>query len=97
MTWRSELSQGTDVRRAWDCPELLQGSQRAEGCTGWGNGKDACALLCSLTGQMEVQHRQWSSRSCTRNLLLLLPLGGINVTVLREGVSAAPRHETRPK
>lgn len=30
MTWRTELSLGADVQNAWDCPELLQGSKRAE-------------------------------------------------------------------
>lgn len=71
MTWRTELSHGADVQSAWDCPELLQGSKRAEGFTSWGNGKDSCALLCSLTGQKEVQRRQWSSPSSAGNLLRL--------------------------
>lgn len=69
MTWRPELSHGAGVQSAWVCPELLQGSKWAEGFTVWGSGRDACTLLCSLTGRMEVQHRQWSSPSSTGNLL----------------------------
>lgn len=57
-----------------------------------GNGQNICAIPCCLTGQMEVQHRQWASPSSTSNLLL-----GVKVILVQKGVSAAPPQESRAK